>query len=381
MSTYFVWTLGQNTLYNNQVATKNQLEIDQLTESINITSGPSYVLDYGGKTVTVAFTAQNDGAISVNLTTLWIQGVNLLGSKLADSTPLMTGADRGIKLMPGNLTIPQISQQFSFPSLDSSYYSNNFTGWMITERGRIIMLYPAHQQGPAGAPGTNGQQGPAGAKGDTGLTGATGPAGTQGPTGSPGPAGRNFNDTGNIFLYNGTDSDTSTNAYVAQGIGSLSFDFNTFAYYSVNAGTKKVSPYPTGTQSYTIPVASNIAYSINITNFNPQKYNITLAGNCLMWSYFPFVPGHTLGPTWKLTNNSTDTLNYLTYTPITLEYGKPTTIYFAQQDTAPDNSQKNNLAAINLLFFGNYTTTNLGVTTTIKSYGQNIPFVSLYFTS
>jgi len=165
-------------------------------------------------------------------------------------------------------------------------------------------------------------------------------------------------------------------AYVAGGIGSLAFTFESFTYFTVNNG--KLTPYPTGTQAYTIPAGSNMAFGFNITNYNINKYNVTLDSKSIMWSYFAAVPGHTLGPVWYIVNNQTDTIQ-TPYSPITLQYNVTKFLVFAQQSQTFDQQHHNSIAAVNLLFFGNYTTTSGGSTVVRSNYGQNIPFVALYF--
>jgi hypothetical protein len=102
-----------------------------------------------------------------------------------------------------------------------------------------------------------------------------------------------------------------------------------------------------------------------------------------MWSYFAAVPGHTLGPLWNLISNHTNTIDQ-TYIPVQLNYNVSKFLIFYQpntNDASFDNAQQDSLAAINLLFWGDLTKTENGVTTAYSSYGQNVPFVTLYFRS
>ena len=51
-----------------------------------------------------------------------------------------------------------------------------------------------------------------------------------------------------MFLFNGTDSYDPRTALIAQGIGSLPFDFRSITYFTVKNG--ELTPYPNGTNLY-----------------------------------------------------------------------------------------------------------------------------------
>ena len=331
-SAYFMFTLAQNTSYNDAIRSTNYAEVVRMSESIKVPTAATYTQSGSGLQVSV--TLQNDGPIGVQIRTLWV-------SSSADDYGF---SDLSIYLKPGE---SQLINQV----VEDVAYSDNCYGWVVTDRGRTFELYPDHGIGP---------------QGETGEIGPIGPTGPPGPTGPAGPQGET--------------STEATTALTSQGIGILSFDFDSITYFTVSNGV--LSPYPNGIQSYTIPAVNNLAIGFNVTNQNPE-YNYTLSDQTTMWSYFAAVPGHTLGPLWNLISNHTNTIDQ-TYIPVQLNYNVSKFIIFYQpntNDASFDNAQQDSLAAINLLFWGDLTKTENGVTTAYSSYGQNVPFVTLYFRS
>jgi hypothetical protein len=227
-------------------------------------------------------------------------------------------------------TVP-LAQQAILPNQEKQYgpmsgATNKFRYWFITARGNQFSYLVQ------------------GGKGQDGINGIDGKNGNDGK------------------------------ATVANGIGYLAFDFESVTYFTVV--NNQLTPYPSGIRSYTMPVVNNLAIGFNVTNMN-MDYNITLDPLTNMWSYFSGVPGHTLGPVWKIVGNQSATVK--PNTPITLVSNQTTFIIYALQAGTVDQQQKNNIAAINLLFFGDLTTYHNGVTTVVHSYGQNVPFVSIKF--
>ena len=312
ISTVFVWSLSQNTLYNNTVTQTRQADLDRSNEKIvaNVT-----VSRVDGNNVAVNGNLSNDGPLSVQIVTLWVVDANptTLQTTYAFKSPL------SITLKTGNVTILSGSTAITVPLANSP--GDSLSCWFISGRGNTIFKNP--------------------------LFGANIGSGTIPPY-----------------------------AYVSGGIGSLAFDFGSLTYYTVS--NNKLTPYPGGTQTYTVPAVYNLAFGFNITNYNKDYYNITLDNKSMMWSYFAAVPGHTLGPVWCLVSTQADTIQ-TTYSPITLQYNATRFLIFASQSGSFDQAQHNALGAVNLLFFGNYTTTSGGNTVVKGNYGQNIPFVAAYF--
>jgi hypothetical protein len=134
-SAYFIYTINQNTLYNEAVRQNNLEQISYLAESINVTAQPQYIVS--ANTVRLVTDLQNDGSVSVEIKTLWVHGIN---------TNHYGYVDLDLILNPGqNATITQNIAVTNATSAESFY------GWVVTTRGRTINLYPAHQIGPQGA--------------------------------------------------------------------------------------------------------------------------------------------------------------------------------------------------------------------------------------
>lgn len=141
-SAYFIFTLSQNVTYNEAVREKNMAYVNLLSESINITSVPQYVVSPGS--VRVIVDLQNDGPIPVEIKTLWIQGITF--------TEHYGFASVNENVQPGksylfDQTIP----------VEGATVGEKFYGWIVTGRGKTIPLYPAHQTGPQGPEGPEGR--------------------------------------------------------------------------------------------------------------------------------------------------------------------------------------------------------------------------------
>lgn len=344
--TFFVWSLSQNSRYVNTVSQMNQLVADQQSESVNVTSTPQYTVTALG-TVSVNVGIQNDGPIFVLIKTLWLQDLN-------DSKPY-GHKDLNVPLSSGDNY--QITD--SVP-VDGAVAGHLFYGWLVTARGTVIPLYPAHQTGPVGA------QGPQGA---TGATGTTGPQGASGATGPAGPAGTNgldFNSTGNISLFNGTDSYDARTALISQGIGSIALYFKSFRTYVVNSSNYLTAESP----AYTFSRSQNVAFSVNVTNMDPTGGFINLTYRCCLWIFSPS-SGAIKGEVWSLANVTNGVIAPLTSTQFKiLDYNVTTTLYFGPFQCGGSNIGAG-ITGVNLILTGKVGS---------YDYGQNLPFISLIAT-
>ena len=165
-----------------------------------------------------------------------------------------------------------------------------------------------------------------------------------------------------------TEVETVTWSNLAEGIGSLAFNFTTFRYYDFNGSD--LDNYPEGFPTFRVPHGATIAFGFELTNYSPINETITFNGHSMMWSYFPAVPGHTNGPFWYIANVNPDGSIDATYSPISLAWGESKLFVFAKQDGSWKSLQTNNLGAINLLLYGTFAS---GL-----EYAQNIPFVAIY---
>jgi archaellum component FlaF (FlaF/FlaG flagellin family) len=296
----FMWTLSQNTLYNEAVRTRNQEEADRRNEGV-VALGGNYSVseDY----VSVLAVLKNAGSVTAQLVNLWVLDTNQ--SKYV-SQPL------NLNLNPGD--IKQVMYTVPIPE---THANNTFASWFVTARGNTV------------------------------------------------PLEREFEGV--------------TVAEVAQGIGKVGMDFDTFVYYhviSVGDGTYGLQEYPDGIEAFSIPKEINIAFRAKLTNYDVQKRTINLNSHSVLWMIFPTQPQQVRCAYWYAVNvDDTGTVQD-TFSTISMPYGIPTTIYFASiQDLGAHSFEPSNTgkydgpAAVFLCLFG---------TVGAHGFGQNIPFVSVY---
>jgi len=165
-------------------------------------------------------------------------------------------------------------------------------------------------------------------------------------------------------------------AQVAQGIGYLAMDFDTFRYFEY-VSDYVLKDYPAGSGSYIVPRAQHVVFRIRLTNYDPSGGNrsLTLNSHSLLWMYYPAVGKQVY---WYIVNVSANGTISPTYSDIIIGFRETTYVYFASASdgtfTGTPDSQKPGTvgpAAINLLLLG-----KIG----LSNYGQNIPFVSVYCT-
>ena len=163
---------------------------------------------------------------------------------------------------------------------------------------------------------------------------------------------------------------------VAQGIGYLAMDFDSFKYFEY-ASDYVLQDYPAGSGSYIVPSAEPVVFRIKLTNYDPSGGNrsLTLNSHSLLWVYFP-TQGKQVP--WYIVNVSANGTVQPTYSDIVIEFRETTYVFFASKSdgtfSGTNDKQKTVIggpAAINLLLLG---------TIGPDYYGQNIPFVSVYCT-
>ena len=122
ISTVFVWSLSQNTLYNNTVTQTRQTDLDRSNEKIvaNVT-----VSRVNSTTVSVNGTLQNDGPLSVQIVTLWV----------LDPNTTYASKSLNITLKPGNVTTLS-GPTYNVPLANS--LGDSLSCWFITGRGNTI---------------------------------------------------------------------------------------------------------------------------------------------------------------------------------------------------------------------------------------------------
>ena len=333
IATVFVWTLSQNTSYNNAVRQSNQADLDRSNEKIltNITA-------YGNglNSVIVNGTLENNGPQSVHIVTLWV--VNTNNTHFTYKTPL------DITLPPGTVTTLSGSTAINVTLPNSAI--DSLSCWFISERGNAIGKY--------------------GVLGDT-----------------------------TTIVNPGTTLNNTIYAQVSQGIGAVAMDFDDFRYYHpiqiggtwwINSSSAEM---PLGTQGYYLTNTSGgVVFRLNLTNWDPQKRDISLTSHSAFWMISPTTnPQQPRSDWWYVVN--VDPVNGYILSPyrqlwrnITLPYGVPTTVYFSSNKdiftiTVPTKFEPNvpsvgYAGAVNLMLFG---------TIGNEYYGQNLPFVSIYVAS
>lgn len=128
-STVFVWSLSQNTLYNNTVRQNNQADLDRSSEKIiaNITCNR-----VNGNTVSVNGTLENSGPLSTQIVTLWVADATQSTSAFNSSLP--------ITLKPGDVTTLSGSTAINVNLANSP--GDSLSCWFISGRGNKISKNP-----------------------------------------------------------------------------------------------------------------------------------------------------------------------------------------------------------------------------------------------
>jgi len=265
-SSYFVYTLLQNTTYNSAVGQMNQLDVDRLSESANVLS-TTYSVNANGN-VAVAAQIQNTGPSSIQFMTVWI--------KVSNSTPWtnynfsnLTNANvQGGAIFPLNVSLSVSGV------LVNSSASYTFASWLITTRGNIVAL----------------QQ-----KTITSIISVS--QTTQG-------IGALMMDFPNFTYYNVTGS----NPYF------LNLTAGASGYYVQGAATPK----------------GQVAFRVILTNLDQNQRNITLTDGSVLFFIFPSATGAFQGVAWYVVNVNEQTGAISnTYTSVTLVYNVATSVYFA----------------------------------------------------
>jgi len=97
----------------------------------------------------------------------------------------------------------------------------------------------------------------------------------------------------------------------------------------------------------------------------------------MIWMLFPTGSSDVAHSGWWYIVNVDDSGTILSpFSGVSLPYGVPTMVYFASANDgsfSPSSSKRNGPAAVNLMLFG-------AIDSAPGTFGQNIPFVSVYFT-
>jgi hypothetical protein len=157
--------------------------------------------------------------------------------------------------------------------------------------------------------------------------------------------------------------------------GSIKLDWTQFGYYDLGPLSQSPPSGATWTSNFTlgctVPLNDYVIVGALLTNLDPLHRTITITDDSYIYAT---TPTNTHGNPHNIVPFSADVVSvtgnsYSTnYVSQTLNYGTPVMVYFA-----PFMKQNYLVCYFNMVLFG-YTSS--GVT-----YGQNIPFVALKFTS
>jgi len=179
---------------------------------------------------------------------------------------------------------------------------------------------------------------------------------------------------GNTVATEETQAEGVIVAEVAQGIGYLGMDFDEFRYFKFESDDT-LKDWPDGSGSYLVPSSEPVAFRIKLTNYDPSgaKRALTLNSHSLVWLYFPKVGKQVY---WHVVNVDANGRIQSTYSDVSIAYKETAYVYFASGSDGtfngiPDKQKpvSSGPGAINLLLLG-----EIGS----SSYGQNIPFVSVF---
>ncbi|MFP3984951.1 MAG: hypothetical protein ACLFU9_03160 [Candidatus Bathyarchaeia archaeon] len=123
----FLWTLSQNTLYNQNVIESKQGELDRLNEMVTATNANYSVSE---NTVIVSVKLTNEGSVTAQLVRFWIEAERqdeLIGYSFIDNLT--------VALNPGDTENLQIEVTISGVSSE-----DNFTSWFVTARGNLVSV-------------------------------------------------------------------------------------------------------------------------------------------------------------------------------------------------------------------------------------------------
>jgi len=124
----FLWTLSQNTLYNQELKEKNQVELDRLNERVTASS-----VNYTGSagTISVQVELENNGASAVHITTLWVMDATVKKYGFNDTLDL--------NLKPGNKTY-LTGENAVDVNIAGANATDTLNSWFVTTRGNNVPL-------------------------------------------------------------------------------------------------------------------------------------------------------------------------------------------------------------------------------------------------
>jgi hypothetical protein len=123
----FLWTLSQNTLYNQELKEKNQVELDRLNERLTA-SGVNYT---GSDLISVQVVLENNGPSAVHITTLWVLDATI--KKYGFNNTL------NLNLKPGDEICLACGNPVDV-NIEGASATDTFNSWFVTARGNTVPL-------------------------------------------------------------------------------------------------------------------------------------------------------------------------------------------------------------------------------------------------
>jgi len=170
-------------------------------------------------------------------------------------------------------------------------------------------------------------------------------------------------------------SEETVVAELTMGIGFMGMDFASFRYYEYISPVE-LNDYPNGSASTNVPVKTNVAFAINMTNLDHEERNITIDSHSLWWGIYEksAVPHNQW---WYIVSVDSDGIISPTFTPILIPYNVTARLVFAsatdvgfsgftQQATAKDDCTLPVCLELHGLIGD-------------EPYSQTLPFVALHF--
>lgn len=125
-SGYFIYTLSQNTMYNEAMRARNQEEADRRSENVVAVSGNYSV---SGDQVTVKVVLENAGSVAVQIINLWV---------FDNTTQRYSNTIPSLDIMkPGDVLYLTDSNGINV-TIQGASSADNFVAWFVTGRGNVV---------------------------------------------------------------------------------------------------------------------------------------------------------------------------------------------------------------------------------------------------
>ncbi len=199
---------------------------------------------------------------------------------------------------------------------------------------------------------------------------------------------------GNVFsaTYPASSTVLAAQALSSGAIGDVYLKPGSFSYYSIVACGLNSCLQRQGlgfSIQGTFATSNQMAFSVTVTNLNPNQLNLTLDANTLLADFFTprGTASNAKNIAWFIISNLT-TVIQPTYTPITLLYNKPYTLVFGSSTSgtftgftvSTAQMPTPNISLVFILTHGCKAMKAANCNTNTYNYAQNSPYVAtLYY--